>query len=905
MDVTLPQVIQTASACPNSCKKTVLETTHDDMIVMTDVQDFERMQERKSPPSGEMRVTLTVDHVFQNADEVDVIEHALNSLLTACVDGVNACLLCGGSSNTLRSTFFHGSDKAPAHAGLALTMLQHLLLHLADKHGSGGNPSPHTPRYFVRLSFVEFYEETITVLPETMSSPYRRHQVAVRLTEGPLLNKSLYAFESVCKAAASAASFPPYDASLLTRSLQQALGGDALTNALLFVAPNDHEGAKATGQVASMLQRMRTFPLAHSDRRRHHAERMYWKTKVPQSNSTYHDTNDGSQSTLALVQKAHELEGKLLQDSIDKSKLKDTIDGHVKALSESRAKVAGLVEAEVGLRKQLLDREREKLSLSKALVDCQLEHSTMLEAVEKDKFDLTTKLLNAENDLLELQMREEQHDTLLRAAQDAAAAATADKKELAIEFVALKANFVAANKALQAKSGKAQQLSVELLTLVNQKTQLAAAVDDLEKAKADGLERERKLREAMDKATVQEQALMGLVAAEKARGHSLYEEKVALEFQLKSLAVEVEARQVQFEKAAQEQAVAHHAQVHALKQAAEDQVARSMARQSRRQLDDLERSLAKRSTEAADLRTAMAREAAEMEAQTASYRLRLNSLFGNKPITTASGNEGEEAPVAAARAAWTLSFETRERELVERLAALEARQASWGGRYEVLYRRTMQTHFDLINMPQKVDDAPGDLDMWSQEAAAESDVSDMERRRMLAKVEVCTQELRLQLEKNLQSAETFNGMLAAKERDVAAVRTQLDAAIASRDQLQLQNERLLADKSTDETKDEMKRMQEMLVAQLQELKATMQAQPVSSKGENDQATDKRRSGYDENGQQLRAQIAKLEERLRGIKASHMQTVEATERRCVQLSTKTIMLEEEVVGLKNLLKVTTT
>ncbi|KAF0740324.1 hypothetical protein AaE_008759, partial [Aphanomyces astaci] len=302
---------------------------------------------------------------------------------------------------------------------------------------------------------------------------------AVRLTEGPLLNKSLYAFESVCKAGASAASFPPYDASLLTRSLQQALGGDALTHALLFVAPNDHEGAKATGQVASMLQRMRTFPLAHSDvvqglRRRHHAERMYWKTKVPQSNSTYHDTNDGSQSTLALVQKAHELEGKLLQDSIDKSKLKDTIDGHVKALSESRAKVAGLVEAEVGLRKQLLDREREKLSLSKALVDCQLEHSTMLEAVEKDKFDLTTKLLNAENDLLELQMREEQHDTLLRAAQDAAAAATADKKELAIEFVALKANFVAANKALQAKSGKAQQLSVELLTLVNQKTQLAA-----------------------------------------------------------------------------------------------------------------------------------------------------------------------------------------------------------------------------------------------------------------------------------------------------------------------------------------------------------------------------------------------------------------------------------------------
>ncbi|RLO05836.1 hypothetical protein DYB28_014304, partial [Aphanomyces astaci] len=287
-------VIQTASACPNSCKKTVLETIYDDMMVMTDAQDFERVQERESPPSGGMSVVYVYKCDALRVGPVS--EHALNSLLTACVDGVNACLLCGGSSNTLRSTFFHGSDKAPAHAGLALTMLQHLLLHLADKHGSGGNPSPHTPRYFVRLSFVEFYEETITDLlaskqgptgssppmlalredeyagvdfknatkvgpiqssmdvqtavyikqvptsggPVVLSTldivdlpPFDRLAkvpTAVRLTEGPLLNKSLYAFESVCKAGASAASFPPYDASLLTRSLQQALGGDALTH---------------------------------------------------------------------------------------------------------------------------------------------------------------------------------------------------------------------------------------------------------------------------------------------------------------------------------------------------------------------------------------------------------------------------------------------------------------------------------------------------------------------------------------------------------------------------------------------------------------------------------------------------------------------------------------------------
>ncbi|RHY34287.1 hypothetical protein DYB32_001047 [Aphanomyces invadans] len=417
---------------------------------------------------------------------------------------------------------------------------------------------------------------------------------------------------------------------------------------------------------------------------------------------------------MALVQKTHDLEGKLMQDSIEKSKLKDVIDAHVKSLAEYRTKVAGLVEIEVGLRKQLLDREREKLSLSKALVDCQLEHSTVLEALEKDKFDVTTKLLNAENDLLELQMREEHHDTQLRAAQDAATAAVADKKELAIEFVALKANFVAVNKSLQAQSAKAQQLSVELLTLVNQKAKLAA---------------------------------------------------------LKSILLDVEAHQVQFEKTAQQQAQAQHAQVLAFKQEAEEEMARR----------------------------------------------------------------------------------------------------------------------------QTCSDLPEDLDAWSREAAAESHASDVERRRVAAKVDACTQELRLQVEKNLQAAETFKGILSGKERDLAAVRSQLDAALAARDQLQQQNDRLVQDKSNDKTKDEMKRMQDVLVAQLQELK--MQLQPLKQDGK---ATP---TGMDD-AHELRAQVRKLEDKLRSAQTTHMQAVEATERRCAELTTKAIMLEEEVLGLKNLLKTTT-
>ncbi|ETW06701.1 hypothetical protein H310_02882 [Aphanomyces invadans] len=958
---------------------------------------------------GNNSETVTVDQVFQNADELDVVEHALIPLLTSCVNGINSCLLCGGSSSTIRSTFFHGTDNGPTHAGVAATLLQNLLLLLADKHGSGNQP-PQTPRFFVRLSFVELYEETIVDLlaPKPSSSGpvvavalrqdkfagvdfknatkvgpiqsstdvvatiqaaiqdgRRRRRTgmtslgpvtdftsailrvyvkqvptagpvvqstldvvdlpsfdrltkasAVRLTEGPLVNKALYAFESVCKACESAASFPPYDSSILTQVLHHALGGDALTHALLFVAPSDHDGAKATWRVAAMLQHMRTFPLAHSDvvqglRRRHNAERLFWQTQRP------HDTNviDGttaSLSTMALVQKTHDLEGKLMQDSIEKSKLKDVIDAHVKSLAEYRTKVAGLVEIEVGLRKQLLDREREKLSLSKALVDCQLEHSTVLEALEKDKFDVTTKLLNAENDLLELQMREEHHDTQLRAAQDAATAAVADKKELAIEFVALKANFVAVNKSLQAQSAKAQQLSVELLTLVNQKAKLAASVEDLEKAKADGLERERKLGVALDKASAQEQALMNIIAAEKTKSNALYEEKVALDFQLKSILLDVEAHQVQFEKTAQQQAQAQHAQVLAFKQEAEEEMARrqarcteleergremeSMTRQLRREIDELERALALRTNEVSDLRREMTRAALEMDDQTASYRAKLVELFGDKAVwSTDGGAVADDALVAAARSAWTASYESRERDLVQRLAAFEERHTAWSGRYDALYRVTMKMRGIIQDHGVTCSDLPEDLDAWSREAAAESHASDVERRRVAAKVDACTQELRLQVEKNLQAAETFKGILSGKERDLAAVRSQLDAALAARDQLQQQNDRLVQDKSNDKTKDEMKRMQDVLVAQLQELK--MQLQPLKQDGK---ATP---TGMDD-AHELRAQVRKLEDKLRSAQTTHMQAVEATERRCAELTTKAIMLEEEVVGLKNLLKTTT-
>ncbi|OQR96415.1 hypothetical protein ACHHYP_20784 [Achlya hypogyna] len=89
---------------------------------------------------------------FQNTSELDVVEQAITPLLQEAVEGVNVSLLCGGSAQSPHVAVFQGEDP-PATPGLITTVLGRLL-RLLDAKGSV---------HFVRISFVEFYEETIIV----------------------------------------------------------------------------------------------------------------------------------------------------------------------------------------------------------------------------------------------------------------------------------------------------------------------------------------------------------------------------------------------------------------------------------------------------------------------------------------------------------------------------------------------------------------------------------------------------------------------------------------------------------------------------------------------------------------------------------------------------------------------
>ena len=79
----------------------------------------------------------------------------------------------------------------------------------------------------------------------------------------------------------------------------------------------------------------------------------------------------------------------------------------VTRMQEMKSKFNELVQSKAELQAELITSEEEKLKVSKALIELQIENTRMQEMVQNGQFDTSAKLLHAENDMLELNLREE------------------------------------------------------------------------------------------------------------------------------------------------------------------------------------------------------------------------------------------------------------------------------------------------------------------------------------------------------------------------------------------------------------------------------------------------------------------------------------------------------------------
>lgn len=144
-------------------------------------------------------------------------------------------------------------------------------------------------------------------------------------------------------------------------------------------------------------------------------------------------------------------------------------------LGELQEKLGQLAGSKTSLSSRLVRTEEEKLKISKDLVDVQIDANKMREQHEAENFELKCMVLALENRILEVELHDERVTGERDALRDRLRALEANRKELADEYLVLKSNYLALGKEHEQEVAKNEELSQELLNLVNTTSSFAQA----------------------------------------------------------------------------------------------------------------------------------------------------------------------------------------------------------------------------------------------------------------------------------------------------------------------------------------------------------------------------------------------------------------------------------------------
>ncbi|TMW64577.1 hypothetical protein Poli38472_011457 [Pythium oligandrum] len=413
----------------------------------------------------------------------EIYEEVMTDLLSPSKDPKNQCVENGGLSlsapiaevDTFSRQVVAGARSRRKNAGL---------------FGSATNYSSAILRIHIHQVF-QFQDATPQELKSTLDivdlPPVDRlaqSNSTSRLSEGPLLNKSLFALADcinlMVETPTSSSGYPPFNSSRLTQLLQEALGGNCLTFAFLFLVEGDYIGSKASLSVATKLPRVKNYPVVNNDvirglllRNRH--ELLHTKSYLA---GAVLSSSSGNSDYIAKIL---DLEAKLNHETLEKKLLKEDKDKTVSVMHELKEKYQNLFDNEIAIRKELLVCEQEKLSLSKAFVDFQMEKNAQIQDLDSEKFELETKLIQAEEMLVQIQDDDTKKATQIQDLCLKVSEVVQEKQSLGEELSLLQKKCRQLEQTLSQEAKKNQQLSLELIVLVNQKQKYQKELDDIDK----------------------------------------------------------------------------------------------------------------------------------------------------------------------------------------------------------------------------------------------------------------------------------------------------------------------------------------------------------------------------------------------------------------------------------------
>ncbi|CAL1535455.1 unnamed protein product, partial [Lymnaea stagnalis] len=323
----------------------------------------------------------------------------------------------------------------------------------------GGNPQPYKSRF------------TVVELPGLEKLAEQSGYSA--LWEGPQLSQALVALNQVVTSLAQH-SYPDrvidYGKSILTRLLQEELGGNCHTRALICLKPESSgDTVTAILKFCNNLAQVKNFPIVNDT---------FAQGLLTQSRAKFLAAKLGgvSHTMSSTAPYGPDMGSDIRRLQTENLVLKDQNERLQLRLDQLSNKFGHVASTKTDLSQQLLLSEEEKLKVSQSLVEMQIENNKIKEETEATNFELTNKIIMLENQLTEAQNAGDRHKRSAKAAKERLREMEADRKDLADEYVVLKTNYLALTNEHKRECSRNENLAIELLNLVNNKAALMRQV---------------------------------------------------------------------------------------------------------------------------------------------------------------------------------------------------------------------------------------------------------------------------------------------------------------------------------------------------------------------------------------------------------------------------------------------
>ena len=312
----------------------------------------------------------------------------------------------------------------------------------------------------------------------------------LRIREGNTMNKGILALgELIRNIANGGGDYVNYSASIATNLMKDIIGGNSLTVAMVCLQNGDMLGSSLVLNYMRNLQRVNNFPVIN-DSRQIGLLRKYRVEVLNLTNQVVSTTLGGPEGH---TQQVAELEKQIVQNNLEKLKFADEKEEVQQKIREVKEGYNNLVREKAELQEELIRSEEERLQVSRALVELQIENAKLLETKADSDYDVNSKVLSAENEILAANMKEEKALEAINEVQDKLKKALDEKREIEVEFVALKTNYLNLSKELQEEKVKNENLSIELINLVNSNKALSGNTENLSKTKDNITKEQQKL----------------------------------------------------------------------------------------------------------------------------------------------------------------------------------------------------------------------------------------------------------------------------------------------------------------------------------------------------------------------------------------------------------------------------